>query len=370
MVLHVEPRFRFFGNGDIDPSDVALSGIVISLPGRDDCDFGIPCWIMAVTNTGGGPRWLTARGPRCPSPFALPDRKLLMPTTGTISAIIPTHGRDSLLEVALKSVLTQTRSPHEVVVVDDLGSTSTRHTVERIAGGTPIPVAYLDGSANQPKSAGASRNLGAASITGDYVAFLDDDDYWSPRFLEVAFDALTREGHDFIVGWTNFERDGRTAPGLAMPAGLTIRKGLSRSGLTGSNALIKRSTFDRIDGFDPSLRVLNDFDFLRRLLIAGCNYGVLQERLVTQVSHDLGHLSTRSLPRAEIIKIYLAQNLRGLSKGDRRHLNRLMHASARGADQTPLGRVAHGVAQAAHTTPAEYLAGLLRRIRTGPGMYH
>ena len=171
-------------------------------------------------------------------PSAFPNRKLLMPTTGTISVIIPTHGRDTLLEVALESVLTQTRIPHEIVVVDDLGNSSTRRTVERFAGGSPISVFYLDGSANNPKSAGASRNLGAASITGDYLAFLDDDDYWSPRFLEVAFDTLHREGHDFVVGWTNFEREGRTAPGLAMPAGLTIKKGLSRSGLTGSNALM------------------------------------------------------------------------------------------------------------------------------------
>ena len=293
-----------------------------------------------------------------------------MPTTGTISAIIPTHGRDSLLEVALESALTQTRLPHELVVVDDLGNIPTRHIVQRIAGGSPISVVYLDGSANDPKSAGASRNLGASCTTGDYLAFLDDDDYWSPRFLEVASDALHRDEDDFVVGWTNFEREGRVAPGLAMPAGLTIRKGLSRSGLTGSNALIKRSTFDRIGGFDPKLRVLNDFDFLRRLLNAGFKYGVLQERLVTQVSHDLGHLSTRSLPRAEIIRNYRVQNLRSLSRGDQRHLTRLMHASSRGNDQTQLGRVVHSLAQAAYTTPAEYLAGLLRRVKTGPGMYH
>lgn len=300
----------------------------------------------------------------------VPDRKQPMPTTGSISAIIPTHGRDPLLEVALASVLAQTHAPDEIVVVDDLGNSSTRLVVERLGNSSPIPVVYLDGSSGEHKSAGASRNLGAGSTTGEYLAFLDDDDYWDPRFLEVTREALESNGHDFVVGWTNFERDGRTAPGLAMPAGLTIKKGLSRSGLTGSNALTRREAFDGVGGFDPALRVLNDFDFLRRLLMAGSEYGVVEQRLVTQVSHDLGHLSTRSLSRAGVIRNYHRKNAATLSSGDRRHLNRLMHASARGADQTPLGRIVHGVAQATYTTPNEYFAGIFRRLRTGSGMYH
>ncbi len=299
-----------------------------------------------------------------------PDRKKTVPSNGTISSVIPTHGRDSLLEVALRSVLSQNLPPIEVFVVDDLNNASTRMLVEGISRDASIPVRYIDGSALDPKAAGASRNLGAAHATGDYLAFLDDDDYWHEDFLAATRALLEAGGHDFVVGWTDFERDGRMAPGLTMPPGLSVRTGLSRSGLTGSNALVTASAFHSIDGFDGGLRVLNDFDYLRRLLAAGFGYGVVERAVVTQVSHDLGHLSTRSLSRAAVIRAYRDRNSASLSRGDRRHLSRLMHASARGTDATRIGRIVHGIAQAAHTSPSEYLGGIIRRFKTGSGMYH
>ncbi|MEY2849917.1 MAG: hypothetical protein RI885_2584 [Actinomycetota bacterium] len=306
---------------------------------------------------------------RATKPTSLPDRKPTVPTNGTISAVIPTHGRDVLLAVALRSVLAQSLSPIEVFVVDDLGSAATRALVDEVAGGASIPVRYLDGSGLDPKTAGASRNLGASRATADYLAFLDDDDYWHEDFLDSTRSLLESGSHDFVVGWTDFERDGRMAPGLTMPSGLGVRGGLSRSGLTGSNALVTASAFHSIGGFDDTLRVLNDFDYLRRLLAAELQYGVVDRAVVTQVSHDLGHLSTRSLPRAAVIRAYRDRNRAALSRGDRRHLSRLMHASARGADATPIGRLVHGLAQAAHTSPSEWVGGVVRRLKTGSGMY-
>jgi glycosyltransferase involved in cell wall biosynthesis len=292
-----------------------------------------------------------------------------MVSAASVSCVIPTHDRDGLLPVAVQSVLHQTIEPLEIFVVDDLGRPETREQVTYLAGTTTVPMTYVDCSHAEMKAAGASRNQGAARASGAYLAFLDDDDYWEPEFLEKLLASIVAEQSDFAVSWTSFRRDDRKAPGLSMPAGLTIAGGLDRSGLTGSNSVISTTAFHRIGGFDGSLRVLNDYDYFRRLLRAGLKYSIVPERLITQVSHDLGHLSTRSIARAAIIKGYRDRYALELSPRDRRHLTRLMHASSRGSDQTALKSLGHGVLQGLNTSPAEYFGGIHRRIRTGLGMY-
>lgn len=96
-----------------------------------------------------------------------------------ISVIIPTYGRPRFLDEALTSVVSQSYSAHEIIVVDDC---------------SPEPIelpTHLRGQVQlirhvRNQGAGAARNTGLAHATGDFVIFLDDDDLFTPDRLRVA----------------------------------------------------------------------------------------------------------------------------------------------------------------------------------------
>lgn len=93
------------------------------------------------------------------------------------SIIIPAYNSAASVHVAIESALQQTRSPLEVIVVDD-GSTD--DTAQVIASFGDRVMHLSQANAGQ----GAARNNGLAVARGEFVALLDADDYWQPGFLE------------------------------------------------------------------------------------------------------------------------------------------------------------------------------------------
>lgn len=98
----------------------------------------------------------------------------------SVSVIIPTRNRASLVSVAVESVLQQTWTSLEVIVVIDGPDSDTEAVLELISD-SRLQVITL------PSSGGASRarNRGVQAARGEWVAFLDDDDEWYPRKLET-----------------------------------------------------------------------------------------------------------------------------------------------------------------------------------------
>ena len=107
-----------------------------------------------------------------------------------VSVIIPTRDRPLFLEDAVRSVLEQTRSVHEIIVVDD-GSKAVHHTGidHTVSLSSSIRLLRL------PESTGvaAARNAGLDLAAGDAVLFLDDDDLLHPRMVETGLSMLERE---------------------------------------------------------------------------------------------------------------------------------------------------------------------------------
>ena len=92
-----------------------------------------------------------------------------------VSIIIPYYNRPKKLERCLNSIGSQTYTHFEIIVIDDCSNIpfTVRHN----------HVKYLKNSTNS--GPGVSRNLGMQNATGEFIAFLDCDDYWHPDFLEV-----------------------------------------------------------------------------------------------------------------------------------------------------------------------------------------
>ena len=104
---------------------------------------------------------------------------MIAPNNPKVSVIIPTYNRADLLPRAVNSVLSQTFSDYEIIIVDDH---SPDNTQDVIAAFTDPRIRSIRHRTNRRQS--AAINTGIANAMGEYIAFLDDDDEWLPNKLE------------------------------------------------------------------------------------------------------------------------------------------------------------------------------------------
>lgn len=118
-----------------------------------------------------------------------------------ISIIVATYRRKETLEKALQSLITQTYSNFEIIVVDDNADANWNIEVEKIvnsiksSGG--IGIIYVKNKNN--KGSAETRNIGIKKATGEYVTFLDDDDLYLPDKIKKQVEHMIKEGSDFSL---------------------------------------------------------------------------------------------------------------------------------------------------------------------------
>src|ERR1039457_5279759 len=112
----------------------------------------------------------------------------------TASAVIPTYNRARFVGEAIDSILAQTRPVDEIIVVDD-GSTD--DTIERLKKYAPA----IRCVSQQNRGPSAARNRGIKEAHCDFVAFLDSDDLWIPRKIELQLDFFAQHPDiEFVFG--------------------------------------------------------------------------------------------------------------------------------------------------------------------------
>ena len=132
-----------------------------------------------------------------------------------VSVIIPTYNRGNIITATIESVLAQTERDLEVIVVDDGSTDDTRSVVEGLSDGR---VVYFFTTNGGPASA---RNLGLSKASGEYIAFLDSDDFWPANYLEVMISQLENNSK-FSVAYspiTVVYPDGRERKSYKCPRG-------------------------------------------------------------------------------------------------------------------------------------------------------
>src|SRR5581483_7703419 len=97
-----------------------------------------------------------------------------------VSVVVSTHNRAELLHAAIASVLSQSFQDFEILVVDDHSQDHTAQVVQRFRDGR---IKYLRHETR--RGGAAARNTGIQNSSGEYIAFLDDDDEWLPEKLET-----------------------------------------------------------------------------------------------------------------------------------------------------------------------------------------
>lgn len=116
-----------------------------------------------------------------------------------ISVVVPTYNCANYIAEALTSVLHQTLSPCEILVIDD-GSTD--NTAEVVAAFNDSRIRYLK---QENAGVSAARNYGLECASGNFIAFLDADDRWLPTMLERQYATLSKDP-ELVFCFTNFIR--------------------------------------------------------------------------------------------------------------------------------------------------------------------
>lgn len=173
-----------------------------------------------------------------------------------VSVVIPTYNAAAFVVEAVLSVLAQTCPPHEIIVVDD-GSTD--DTAGRLKG-LPITVIH---QANA--GVAMARNAGVAAATGDAIAFLDADDVWHPRKLELQVPLFECDNCDLTAtGCFPWPGD---VPEISDDCIIDLQRIelkdlVVRNSIVTSTVLVKR---ELVEDFDKRMQGPEDYDLWLRI---------------------------------------------------------------------------------------------------------
>ncbi|MBD1847853.1 glycosyltransferase [Cyanobacteria bacterium FACHB-63] len=181
-----------------------------------------------------------------------------------ISVIIPVLNGEKTIQETIQSVLNQTLTDLEVIVINDGSQDSTLSVVSRITDPRVKVFCY--------KNAGlsTSRNRGIAHATGEYVSFLDADDLWTPDKLKAQYEALQANPQAAVAySWVDYiDETGKFFyPGNHITANGYIYERMLLHNLleNGSNPLVRKQAFAEVGDFDPTLTSAEDWDMWLRL---------------------------------------------------------------------------------------------------------
>jgi len=187
----------------------------------------------------------------------------------SVSVIIPTFNRAAVLSRAICSVQAQSYQDFELIVVDD-GSTD---KTPQLLASFDDPHLRVVRQSNAGLS--AARNRGVAESTGEYLAFLDDDDEFLPYTLEHQVACLEQHPEaDLVAGGHECVDEHGTVLAVVEPwlAGedLSMELWLRKCPFLLQSILLRRSWWDRAGGLDPELSQAMDHIFFLRLAALGC----------------------------------------------------------------------------------------------------
>jgi FkbM family methyltransferase len=196
-----------------------------------------------------------------------------------VSVIIPTHNRPKCVKRAVESVLNQTYKNVEIIIIDDIGNA--RDIVTEISGSIKGNIRYRQ--IPQTPYIAESRNAGIKDATGDYIAFLDDDDYWLPEKLQTQVEIFQRNPNIGLVCGNVYTVDSEkeTPQLLYFPQFTQIMKGklffqmLTDCFCPTSTILMKRPVLEVVGGYTVSdgLRDSEEVEFVCRCaLITECYF--------------------------------------------------------------------------------------------------
>ena len=178
-----------------------------------------------------------------------------------VSVVIPTYNHGHYLGRALQSVIDQTYSNWEIIIIDNH---STDLTNEVIASFNDSRITYL--RIHNKGVIAASRNAGIRASKGEWIAFLDSDDYWTKNKLKVCLDIINDKVdfvyHDLKVissKMSLFKRKMTKSRQVKSPVIIDLLT--SGNAVLNSSVMVRKKLLDQIGGINESVKMIATEDF-------------------------------------------------------------------------------------------------------------
>ena len=188
-----------------------------------------------------------------------------------ISVVMPTYNRGYVIQKAIQSVIDQTYQNWELIIVDDASTDDTEALIKEIKDSR---VMYVKNEEN--KGANFSRNRGCALAKGEYLAFLDSDNYWVSDKLEKQITILndSKENVAFVFCSVEMVVEKKVVPNLNFEVS-KLKEILCKGNVIDTNAiLMRRQIFEEVGGFDERLPRLQDWELVFRTIVV-CQYDAI-----------------------------------------------------------------------------------------------
>jgi teichuronic acid biosynthesis glycosyltransferase TuaG len=234
-----------------------------------------------------------------------------------VSVIMPAYNAGKYIAQSIRSVAAQTCAGWELVVVDD-GSTDDTAEVVRGFASADARVKYVQ-QANGRQ--GRARNNGIAHAAGDLIAFLDADDLWVERKLELQLKAFAETDADLVYG-DGFLFDGEdvldesrtfSPPAGRLEGAALFDLLLLHNPIPIQSVLLRRGVLERAGAFEEEAAYQNceDYELWLRLAKGGAVFYGLEEKLIRYRRHPSAatHLGSRQLaPMIAVVKRYVGDS--------------------------------------------------------------
>ena len=182
----------------------------------------------------------------------------------TISVIVPAYNAERTILETIKSVLQQTFSDFELIIINDGSTDQTVELLDTVEDSRLKIFDYENGGTS------VARNRGLAHATGEFIAFLDADDLWTSDKLQLQLAALQQHPEAGVAySWAYYMDEQGKFFHADKPiffygnvyAELLVRDFI----VSGSNCLIRRQAIESVGEFDPALSCAQDWDYWLRL---------------------------------------------------------------------------------------------------------
>jgi glycosyltransferase involved in cell wall biosynthesis len=217
------------------------------------------------------------------------------------SVIIPLYNKENYVENTLKSILNQTFTDYEVLIIDDGCTDSSLHKIQ----------SYLSNSIrliSHEKNSGlsASRNTGIKNAQANFVAFLDADDTWQPSILE-SFHKMTQQFPDEAIFGTNYQEVYENGE-IILPKNSTsdlksdeivlitdfFKRNKQQGIFIHSGICLHKKVYEKVGFYDETIDFAEDLDFNIRAF-SHYNLVYLNSRLVNYTIFSENQLTNSSI---------------------------------------------------------------------------
>ena len=182
-------------------------------------------------------------------------------TSNNVDVVIPTFNETTNLVRAINSVKDQSSKVNRIIVIDDGSKEEVTKFLSEEYKSDSLVELILKQHSGLP---GVSRNLGIGLSTADWIAFLDADDYWDPRKLEVQLELARSRSSDFVFSNATMIDGQNQSPYFeqgSFASTIGLRELLKSNSVINSSVLIRRNLLEQIGPYpeSPKVRGVEDY---------------------------------------------------------------------------------------------------------------